>query len=106
MRTTATGLPRRGTDRVEDAVAWVLLTCAPSGAVGVVSGMAVYAATVERGRVEAAERTPTTAVLTQDVPSVAVTNPTTGRMPASATWRDRAGTVHTGIVDAGRASRA
>jgi len=83
------------TDRVEDAVAWALLACALFVvAVGVVTGMAVYAATVERARVEAAERTPTTAVLVQDVPTVPVTNPTSGRMPVTATWRDADGAVH------------
>ena len=90
------------TDRVEDAVAWALLACALFVvAVGVVTGMAVYAATVERARVEAAERTPTTAVLVQDVPTVPVTNPTGGRMPVTATWRDADGAVRTGVIEAG-----
>src|SRR6185295_5765905 len=102
MKPTTAGLPRRVTDRVEDAVAWALLACALLVvAVGVVTGMAVCAATVERARVEAAERTPTTAVLVQDVPTVPFANPTTGRMPVAATWRDAVGGVHTGVVEAG-----
>jgi len=102
MRPTTAGLPRRVTDRVEDAVAWALLACALFVvAVGVVTGIAVYAASVQRASAEAAERTPTTAVLVQDVPNVPVTNPTVGRMPAAATWRDADGVVHTGVVDAG-----
>ena len=102
MRPTTAGLPRRVTDRVEDAVAWALLACALFVvAVGVVTGIAVYAASVQRASVEAAERAPTTAVLVQDVPTVPVTNPTIGRMPVAATWRDADGVVHTGVVDAG-----
>ena len=102
MRPTTAGLPRRVTDRVEDAVAWVLLACALFVvAGGVFTGMAVCAATVERARAEAAERTRTTAVLVQDVPTVPVANPTTGRMPVAATWHDALGGVHTGVVEAG-----
>ncbi len=102
MKPTTAGLPRGVTDRVEDAVAWALLACALFVvAVGVVTGMAVYAATVERARVEATERTPTTAVLVQDVPTVPVTNPTSGRMPVTATWRDADGAVRTGVIEAG-----
>jgi hypothetical protein len=102
MRPTTADLPRRVTDRVEDAVAWALLACALFVvAVGVVTGIAVYAASVQRASVEAAERTPTTAVLVQDVPTVPVANPTTGRMPAAATWRDADGAVRTGVVEAG-----
>jgi hypothetical protein len=102
MRPTTAGLPRRVTDRVEDAVAWALLACALFVvAVGVVTGIAVYAASVQRASVEAAERTPTTAVLVQDVPTVPVANPATGRMPAAATWRNPGGVVHTGVVQAG-----
>jgi hypothetical protein len=102
MKPTTAGLPRRVTDRVEDAVAWALLASALFVvAVGVVTGMAVYAATVERAHVEATERTPTTAVLVQDVPTVPVTNPTSGRMPVTATWRDADGAVRTGVIEAG-----
>ena len=102
MRPTTAGLPRRVTDRVEDAVAWALLACALFVvAVGVVTGIAVYAASVQRASAEAAERAPTTAVLVQDVPTVPVTNPTIGRMPVAATWRDADGVVHAGVVDAG-----
>jgi hypothetical protein len=102
MRPTTASLPPRVTDRVEDAVAWALLACALFVvALGVVTGMAVFAATVERARVEAAERTRTAAVLVQDVPTVPVTNPTTGRMPVTATWHDADGAVHTGVIEAG-----
>lgn len=105
--TTVERLPHRTTDRIEDLVAWALFACALLlGAAGVLVGLSAYGGTLERARVEAADRTAVVAVLTDDAPSVHAANPTSDRMPAAATWRDAAGNAHTGIVEAGAGTRA
>jgi hypothetical protein len=105
--TTVDRLPRRTTDRIEDLVAWALFACALLlGAAGVFVGLSAYGGTLERARVEAADRVAVVAVLTEDAPSVHAANPTTDGMPAAAAWRDAAGNVHTGIVEAGAGTRA
>lgn len=68
-------LPGRGTDHLEDVVAWLLTT----GAVGVVLlavlvGQVGYAHTAARSHAEAATRTPTRARLLEDVDGTAVTD--------------------------------
>jgi hypothetical protein len=62
-------LPRRGTDRVEDAVAWLLMIAALFGLVlaGYVA-LDIHAATVEQGRVARGERAQVEAMLLDDAP--------------------------------------
>lgn len=57
-------LPRRSTDRVEDATAWVLTAAALFVMLGAVFvGVGAYADTVDRARAAAQDRTPVAAVL-------------------------------------------
>ena len=66
-------LPRRVTDRVEDAVAWVLTAAALFVLLGaVLGGVGVYGDAVDRAHTAAHERTPVAAVLMDaPVPNVA-----------------------------------
>ena len=57
-------LPRRPTDRSEDAVAWLLLALAGFVMlVALVVGLSVHSAGVDRARMEAGQRWQVTAVL-------------------------------------------
>lgn len=103
-------LPRRVTDRVEDAAAWVLTAAALFVLLGaVLGGMDIYGGTVERARTAAHEQTPVTAVLVDaPVPSMAPGSVTS----RSAHYVDAAGAEHdidvtvTGSPPAGATVRA
>jgi hypothetical protein len=85
-------LPRRATDRVEDAAAWVLTATALFVLLGaVLGGVGVYSGAVDRARTAAHERTPVAAVLLDD--------PVSNGAPGSLTLRsahyvDAAGAEH------------
>lgn len=102
MRSTReTRLPRRTTDRFEDAVAWLLAAIALLGlGAAPAAGLSEFAAGMERGRVEAATRTPATATLVADAPQAAESP--TGipqvRTPATVTWTAPNGTRGVGTV--------
>lgn len=91
----------RWTDRLEDLAAWVLLA---AGLLVVVFawtvGLAFHNEMVQRSRAEALDRTPATATLLEQAPTLA--SPYSGGAPVSvtATWQDRRGTEHTGLVSA------
>jgi hypothetical protein len=114
-------LPRRGTDRIEDAAAWLLTIAALLGLMvaGYVA-LGIHAATLEQGRIAQGERAHVEAVLLDDAPvqyreadfdgvaqrSVRFTDPAgldrtaaiplPGRPPAGdvvGLWVDRAGRV-------------
>jgi hypothetical protein len=84
--------PRRVTDRVEDAAAWVLTAAALFVLLGaVLSGLDVYGGTVDRGRTAAHQRRPVAAVL-MDAP---VPNDAPGSLTVrSAHYVDAAGGEH------------
>ena len=64
-------LPRRPTDRVEDAAAWVLAAAALLVALwGVLLGIDVHDGVVDRGRAAEQDRTRVEAVLGPDVPQI------------------------------------
>ena len=103
-------LPRRVTDRVEDAVAWVLTAAALFVLLGaVLGGVGVYSGAVDRARTAAHERTPVAAVLV-DAP---VSNGAAGSLTLrSAHYVDPVGAEHeidvtvAGSPPAGEAVRA
>ncbi len=93
-------LPRRVTDRVEDAVAWVLMVAALLlVVVAGVTGLGVYGAESARAELESGTRSPVRAVLLEDAQLM------TGdlgeclpvRVPAR--WTDRNGLERSGLVD-------
>ena len=85
-------LPRRVTDRVEDAAAWVLTAAALFLLLGaVLGGVGVYGDAVDRARTTAHDRTPVAAVLVDaPVPNVAPGSLTL----RSAHYVDAAGAEH------------
>ena len=91
---------RRGTDRIEDAAAW-LLTVAGMAVLIVawMLGVSAYAQGTERVRSERADRAQATAVLLQEAPQLTgehgMTDPFV-RLPAQ--WTDSAGRQHEGEV--------
>jgi hypothetical protein len=98
-RRTGTPLPRRTTDRVEDAAAWVLSAAMLLVAVvAVVVGLSVHDSEAARARAESAGRVPATAVLTTDAPISTGDSAGTVRVPVTAVWTDQAGRRHTGWV--------
>src|SRR4249920_2277199 len=92
---------RRRTDRIEDWTAWVLLT---AGLLVILFacafGIRLDDQLTARGRAEALDRTPTTAVLLEPAPTIASAYGTGAPVGATATWEDRFGVGHTGIVSA------
>jgi uncharacterized protein HemX len=91
-------LPRRPTDRLEDAVAWLLMAVALILVVAAgVTGFTVHSRQLERAEAENATRSPTTAVLLEDAPLIVGYGE---RVPvrAAARWTDRTGTEHTGVI--------
>jgi hypothetical protein len=91
----------RWTDRVEDVAAWVLLA---AGLLVVLFGCAFGVRThdrlIQQGQSEALDRTPATATLLSDAPIVSSLYATGSAVGANATWQDRSGAAHTGIVTA------
>jgi hypothetical protein len=64
-------IPRRGTDWLEDAAAWVLISLGLLGAVlSIIAGMQVHGSLLERAQLESSARTPVRAVLLQDAPVI------------------------------------
>jgi len=99
---------RRGTDRIEDAAAW-LLTVAGMVVLIVsgVLGVGAYSQGMERVRADQAERTPATAVVLTDAKDRIVEPGSAApfmRIPAR--WTDAAGAQHEGEVLARADSRA
>ena len=89
-------LPRRSTDRVEDAAAWVLTAAALFVLLGaVLGGVGVYGGAVDRVRTAAQERTSVAAVLV-DAP---VLNGAPGSLTSrSARYVDAVGGEHEIVV--------
>jgi hypothetical protein len=100
-------LPRRATDRVEDAVAWVL-TAAGLLLVVIagVTGLATYGRESERAELETRSRSQARAVLLED--AQLVIGDLGERLPtrALARWTDRNGHEHSGLVDVAYAEPA
>jgi hypothetical protein len=97
-------LPRRATDRVEDAAAWALTAAALFVLLGaVLGGVGLYGGAVDRAHQAAQERTPVAAVL--------VDAPALHEAPGSLTLRsahyvDAAGIEHDIVVEAAEWSPA
>jgi hypothetical protein len=100
-RPSAAGrLPRRATDRVEDAVAWVLAAAALLLVVAAgVTGLGVYGRESERAELDSRSRSPVRAVLLED--ALTVTGELGERLPVrvQARWTDRVGLEHSGDVE-------
>jgi len=92
----ARSLRARGTDRFEDLVAWVLLSCA-AGVVllAMAVGQAGAAHTLDRSQAEAAARTPARAELLEDVDGAVLVD---GSRNALARWTGPDGRVAQGRV--------
>jgi hypothetical protein len=93
-------LPRRVTDRVEDAVAWVLMVAALLlVVVAGVTGLGVYGAESARAELESGTRSPVRAVLLED--AQLMTGDLGERLPVRvpARWTDRNGLERSGLVD-------
>jgi hypothetical protein len=91
-------LPRRGTDRIEDLVAWLLTGAALLVIViAVVTAVAVHGREAERAAADSRSASQTRAVLLEDAYVVPAEF---GRAPAQARarWADRDGREHVGVV--------
>ncbi len=92
---------RRRTDRVEDWTAWVLLAAGLLVIIfGCAFGIRVDDQLTARSRAEALDRTPASATLLKAAPTIASAYATGSPVGVTATWEDRFGVSHTGIVDA------
>jgi hypothetical protein len=95
-------IPRRPTDRVVDAVAWLLTALGLLAVVVALSvGSRVYAEEQGRARVEAADRVPVTAVVLAQPPAAAppsqgVRAPRPVPMPVPVRYTTRGGITHDG----------
>jgi hypothetical protein len=70
-RTLTRRIPRRGTDWLEDATAWVLASLGLLGAaLAMIVGLQVHGSLLERAQLESSARTPVRAVVLQDSPVV------------------------------------
>jgi hypothetical protein len=90
-------LPRRRSDRLADLAAWTV--CAAIlvllGAT-VLVGLGVHGDLSDRAAAEERDRTPVTAILSEDVPIL----PEGGnRVPTDIHWTDRAGVEHVGRIE-------
>jgi hypothetical protein len=91
----------RGTDRVEDLAAWALLVAALLTILcGCGLGFRIHDEVAEQGRAQARERTPATATLLADAPTIGSAYATDASVGAAATWLDRWGKPRTGVVTA------
>src|SRR5690348_3831564 len=90
---------RRTTDRLEDMAAWVLIA---AGLLVVLFSYGVgtqfYNHGLERVRVESVERTPAEARLLSDAGANSSVSSQSSTVVASATWQDRVGAAHDGLV--------
>ena len=95
----ATRIPRRATDIVEDAGAWVLLVAALLlVVVALAVGIGAYTQTAERARVEAQDRTTVTGTLLADAPPVYGQEGYPAPVSAEAQWTGPDGGTRTGRV--------
>jgi hypothetical protein len=70
-RVSTRRIPRRGTDWLEDAAAWVLVSLGLLGAaLSMIVGLQVHGSLLERAQLESSARTPVRAVLLQDAPVI------------------------------------
>ena len=100
-------LPRRATDRVEDAVAWVLIAAGLLLVVlAGVAGLAAYGGESRRAELENGSRSQVRAVLLEN--ARLVSGDLGERLPvrALARWTDRNGHEYSGIIDVGYAEPA
>jgi hypothetical protein len=99
--TVRRGRMRRWTDRVEDATAWALLAAGLLAVLlGWLLGIGVHDRLADQSRVEALDRTPVDATLLTPSPIVGSDSTLSTPLVTAATWRDRSGLAHTGIVAA------
>ena len=95
------GRPARWTDRVEDVAAWALLA---AGLLVILFactfGIGVHDRMVQQGRVEALDRTATSATLLESSALIASPYNNGAPIPVLATWEDRSGMERTGLVTA------
>jgi hypothetical protein len=101
-------MPRRGTDRLEDLVALLLIWMGVGVLiVSAVLGLAEHARQTERSRIDISTRTEVFAVLLQDAPEHS-TRPWRASPPATApaTWTQPDGQPRTGLVPAAPGSKA
>lgn len=95
------GRSGRWTDRIEDLVAWVLLAVGLLAVLfGCVLGIGIHDRLIQQSRIEALDRTPTSATLLERAPTIASPYATEAPVGVHATWQDRSGTTHTGLVTA------
>ncbi|GAA2874904.1 hypothetical protein GCM10010472_35370 [Pseudonocardia halophobica] len=95
---------RRRSDRVADLVAWLVsATVLVLLGASVLVGLEVHGDLTDRAAVEARDRTPITAVLTEDVP---VLPEGRNRVPADVRWTDRTGVEHVGRTEVAGPRRA
>ena len=98
---------RRTTDRLEDVAAWVLIA---AGLLVVLFsygvGAQLYNQGLERAQVESVQRTPTVARLLADAPLNGSVVSRSSIVVAPATWQDRFGAAHDGLVLVPRGLRA
>jgi hypothetical protein len=104
LRASRTG---RWTDRIEDGTAWLLFTVALLAILfGCGLGVRVHDQLTEQGRAEARERTPAVATLLETAPTITSGYAVDASVGVTATWPDRWGTPHRGIVTAPQAQEA
>jgi hypothetical protein len=93
-------LPRRITDRVEDAVAWVLAVAALLLVMAAgITGLTVYGEERDRATLESGTRSQVRAVLLEDAPLMIGELGENLLVRVPARWTDRAGLEHTVLVD-------
>lgn len=103
----ATRMPRRPTDLVEDAAAWVVLAAVLLLAVVALAvGIGTYDRIAERARVEAGERTKVTATLLAAAPAVTVQTRYRPSIGVEAQWTGPDGASRTGRVPVAGAADA
>lgn len=102
-------LPRRGADRLEDGLAWLLMLAALlTAGLAVVTGVGVTGNAAARAEREAADRTSVSATVLQDAPGLAGSPDTTAsaRVRADVSWTVADGTARTARALVPPASRA
>jgi hypothetical protein len=100
-------LPRRATDRVEDAVAWLLTVAALLVLVfAVLSGMAAHGRHVERAKFESRTSVQARAVLREDARLLVAEHGERLPVQALARWTDGSGVEHTGDILVSKAAAA
>lgn len=100
-------LPRRTTDRVEDAVAWILTALALLLiVVAGVTGLAVHGGEADRAELENGSKSQARAVLLEEVYVTIGDLGTPIPVPVTARWTDRDGRQHAGLVPVDRSAPA